>query len=216
MKKSFQLSAFGRQLILPAVSAGLLILCFPPFNLEFLAWIAIIPLFFAIEDRKPFQAFLISYIAGAFFFLGTIYWLAHVTLPGMFVVVLYLAVYFGLFGLLFVRYSLLTTHYSQLFFIPASWVTLELIRSHLFGGFGWSLLAHSQSYSLPVIQIADLTGAYGVSFLIVLVNTSIFMTIKKIRKGGALFSCLLLASCLVFVSLTYGIFRMKNAIIGGF
>ena len=62
---------------------------------------------------------------------------------------------------------------------PAVWVTLELARTHLFSGFPWALLGYSQYRSLPVIQVADLTGVYGISFLIVLVNTGIAEVISR-------------------------------------
>ena len=82
------------------LSAILLTLSFPGFNLWALAWVAFIPLFFAIEGQKPLGAFLTAYLTGFLFFLGTMYWLIHVTLPGMLIVVAYLALYFGFFGLI--------------------------------------------------------------------------------------------------------------------
>jgi len=197
------------------LSAVLLILSFPGFDFEFLAWFAIIPLLFAVEGKKPFQAFLVSWLAGILFFLGTIYWLVHVTLPGMLIVVLYLALYFGIFGSFFSYHAVRRTPYGMLFFTPALWVALEFVRSHLFGGFGWVLLGHSQSYSLPIIQIADLAGAYGVSFLIMVANTAIFLTIRDFRhRRDGSFPYLMAAVFLVFLALTYGIFRLNNVFTG--
>jgi len=203
------------------ISSILLILSFPNFNFEFLAWVAFIPLFFAIDTKTPRECFYLSCITGAIFFLGTIYWLIHVTLPGMVVVMLYLALYFGLFGLIS-SYGLsgirkfFPSHerYISLFFIPAAWVATELMRSHMFGGFGWNLLGYSQSYSLPVIQIADIAGIYGVSFMIFLVNTAIFFTIKDIRDKKITFTYLAIALFIVFISLGYGAFRVKNIFTG--
>lgn len=203
------------KIFLPVVSAILLILSFPGFDFEFLAWFAFVPLLYAIEGKKPFQAFLISYLAGVLFFLGTIYWLVHVTLPGMLIVVLYLALYFGIFGLSFACCAVRYTPYAVLFFTPALWVALELVRSRLFGGFGWALLGHSQSYFLPIIQIADLSGAYGVSFLIMIINTAVFLTLRDFRKSKeGLFPYLMAAVFLVFLALTYGIFRLNNIFTG--
>ena len=152
MKKSYKL-------LLVLGAALLLILSFPGFNMWIFAWVAFLPLFFAIEGQEPLKAFLISYLAGFIFFLGTIYWLIHVTFPGMFVVVAYLALYFGIFGLL-INYSQPLAPYFQLLSIPAAWVALEWIRAHMFTGFGWNLLGYSQSLNLPIIQIADVAGAY--------------------------------------------------------
>lgn len=139
----------------------------------------------------------------------------------MIAVVLYLAIYFGLFGLVCSYYIRSTLHalrstktYSLLVVIPAAWVALELIRSHFITGFGWNLLGYSQSFTLPVIQIADITGVYGVSFLIVLVNIAIFLTVKEIRNKDYYLKPLMIAIFVVFVVLYYGIFRIKNVFAG--
>jgi apolipoprotein N-acyltransferase len=58
---------------------------------------------------------------------------------------------------------------------------LEFIRAHLFTGFGWVMLGHSQYKNLWCIQIADTTGVYGVSFLVILVNLLLFETWRTRR-----------------------------------
>lgn len=205
---------------LPVLSACLLILSFPGFNLWLLAWIGLVPMLFAIENKKPYHAFLISYLIGALFFLGTVYWLIHVTLPGMIIVVLYLALYFGIFGLI-CNYYLQTTNdkrrttkYYLLPIIPAAWVALEFLRAHFITGFGWNLLGYSQSSILPVIQIADMTGVYGVSFLVVMVNSAIYLTIREVRKKNYHFIPLAIAAAVLFITCYYGIFRTRNIFTG--
>ena len=201
------------QIILALASAILLILSFPTFSLEFLAWVGLIPLFFVIENQKPFKAFLIAYLTGVLFFLGTVYWLIHVTLPGMIIVVLYLALYFGFFGLLASHgFSMPNTSFPV--FIPALWVVLEWLRSHFLGGFGWCLLGHSQSSNLAIIQVADITGAYGVSFLVALVNVVIFLGIKNFMKGNRALISVAIPLFLIFICVSYGIFRLKNIFTG--
>ncbi len=203
------------------LSAIFLILSFPDFNFEFLAWIGFVPLFFALEGKSPLRAFFISYLTGVLFFLGTIYWLIHVTLPGMIMVVLYLALYFGLFGVFCsycLRPSSLVSRPSKPYFllgvIPASWTALELIRSHFLTGFGWDLLGYSQSFTLPIIQIADFAGAYGVSFIIVMVNVAIFITIKEFRRKEYHLTSLMIAVLVVFAALYYGTLRVRNIFTG--
>lgn len=186
-----------------------------------LAWIIFVPLFFAIENKKPLQAFLIFYLAGVIFFMATVYWLIHVTLPGMIIVVLYLALYFGIFGI-FCSFSLrdandkrrTTRTLGLLIAIPAAWVALELLRSHFLTGFGWALLGYSQARAIPIIQIADITGAYGVSFIIVLVNVAIFMTIKDLKQRNYQLTAFMIAFFVLFASLYYGVYRMKNIFTG--
>ncbi|MFA6142184.1 MAG: apolipoprotein N-acyltransferase [Candidatus Omnitrophota bacterium] len=202
-----------KRIALIALSAFLLILSFPNFNLEFLAWFALIPLFFAVDNQKPLRAFALSYICGSLFFLGTVYWLIHVTLPGMVAVALYLALYFGLFGLI-ASYSLRLKPHHSLIFVPAAWVALELARSHFLTGFGWNLLAHSQSYTPVAIQIADIFGAYGVSFLIILVNIGIFIAIKQSQKKENALTYFMIVLFVIYLAFAYGTFRLKNIFTG--
>jgi len=161
----------AKELCLCLLSAALLIFSFPKFNLEFLAWAGFVPLFFAIRNKSKGKAFLLSYLTGIIFWLGTIYWLMHVTFPGMIVLVLYLALYFGIFGLIISAVSLL--------FIPSIWVLLEYIRSYLFTGFPWALLGYSQYLNLPAIQFADIAGVWGVSFLVMMINVTIYLVTSR-------------------------------------
>lgn len=50
--------------------------------------------------------------------------------------------------------------------VPAVWVCSEFARSMFFSGFSWELLGYTQYRNLTLIQIADLTGVYGLSFLL--------------------------------------------------
>ena len=60
-------------------------------------------------------------------------------------------------------------------FCAASWVALEMIQARLFSGFPWNLLGTSQYQMLPLLQVASVTGVYGVSFLIVWVSVSLWL-----------------------------------------
>ncbi len=199
--------------LLIMLSSILLITSFPDFNLWLFAWVGLVPLFFAVDGQKPLRAFMTAYLTGALFFLGTVYWLIHVTLPGMLAVALYLALYFGIFGLI-VSSAINRPSYLSLFTVPSVWVALEYARSHLLSGFGWNLLAHSQSDNLPMIQIADITGSYGVSYLIVMVSTAVFFTIKDVRKRNYSTFYSAIAIALVFFAAGYGTLRLNNIFTG--
>lgn len=190
-----------KDLLLCILSAGLLIFAFPNFNIWLFAWFGFVPLFFAIEGKSKAKAFLLSYITGVIFWLGTIYWLIHVTLPGLVLLVLYLALFFGFFGLIISSNLQLSTYFLVL--SPAVWVLLEYIRSHLFTGFPWALLGHSQYLNLPAIQIADITGAWGVSFLVMLVNAAIYEVTSAKKKY-------LLPILLLLITLIYGYYKLHN------
>jgi apolipoprotein N-acyltransferase len=148
------------------------------------------------------------------FWLGTIYWLIHVTLPGLILLVLYLALYFGVFGLIITSYQLPATSY-QLLLIPSTWVILEYLRSRLFTGFGWGLLGYSQYLNLSIIQIADITGVWGVSFLVMMTNTFIYGLVSGVschmhKKERILLpaTCCLLPIFLIFLTLVYGYYKL--------
>ncbi len=200
---------------LALISGILLILCFwPTANLESLAWFAFLPLFFCLQNKSKGKAFLFSYLCGIIFWFGTIYWLIHVTFVGLILLVLYSALYFGVFGFITNRCQILDTRYS-IFFIPSVWVLLEYMRSHLFTGFGWALLGYSQYLNLPIIQIANITGVWGVSFLVMMVNVLVYWILDAgylmlVKKQKPIFSIAnyILALVLLLLSLSYGFYKL--------
>jgi len=62
----------------------------------------------------------------------------------------------------------------------SAWVALEWVRGHLFTGFGWNALGVALNDNLAIIQIADITGVAGLSFLIVMVNVIAAVTLKRL------------------------------------
>ncbi len=199
--------------MLPLFSAALLTLSYPVFNFSFLAWFALIPLLIAIRGEKPLEAFFTGYITGLLFFASALYWVSYVAIIGEIVLALYLALYFGLFAvgadILLIQFPRPRIRYA--FLVSTLWVGLEYLRSHLLTGFGWALLGHTQWENLPIIQIADMTGAYGVSFLVIFTNALIASKIKKKMKGfipEPRYLALLII--MLVVAAFYGYFRMDE------
>lgn len=167
-----------KKIFLCLLSAALLILSFPNFNIWIFAWFGFLPFFFALQNISKIKAFLLSYFTGLVFWFGIIYWLIHVTFLGMVVLVGYLAFYFAIFGLLLKIFLARESKWAALF-VPCLWCVLEYCRSQLFTGFPWALLGYSQFLNLAMIQIADSTGAWGVSFLVMITNVFIYSLITK-------------------------------------
>ena len=203
-----------RNLALSALSGLLLASSFPTIDLNFVAWFGLIPLFFAINGRSVVQAFRLGFSAGIVFFAGTIYWVTnsihfygHIPLVPASLITLLLCAYCALFPALF---SAAVAHIRQIrpslvvLAAPAVWTALELVRTHLFSGFPWALLGYSQYAHLPVIQFADLTGVYGVSFLIVLVNAAIAAVIADRERYIPLAACVVVLAAV----LGYGYHRL--------
>ena len=191
------------------LSALLLTLSFSSFNLEFLAWVGFIPFFFALQGKSKGKAFLFSYITGIIFWSCTIYWLIHVTLLGLILLVLYLALYFGLFGFIFST-SELRTSTSELLFIPATWVLLEYLRGHLLTGFPWALLGYSQYQNPPVIQIADITGAWGVSFLVIMINIAVYSLFVNRYSLFVKIKNIFITILILLVAVSYGFYKLRR------
>ncbi|MDD4939005.1 MAG: apolipoprotein N-acyltransferase [Candidatus Omnitrophica bacterium] len=193
------------------LSSGMLILSFPRFNLEFLAWVGFVPVFFALKNKTLWQSFLLFFITGIVFWSGIIYWLVNVTLPGTIVLILYLALYFGVFALIIRPFTKRSAPYV-LIFIPSVWVLLEFSRSHLLTGFPWALLGYSQYLHLQVIQIADITGVWGVSFLVMAVNVAIveiaWSWLNRIQPRLRISIAFLVS--LLLLAFFYGSFRLSG------
>jgi apolipoprotein N-acyltransferase len=100
------------------------------------------------------------------------------------VLVAYLSLYPALFALLGGRWVRRFPS-AALIVLPALWVTLEWLRGHALTGFPWGLVGYALAPCLPAIQIASITGIYGVSFLVVLANLVVAMWIQRISVRSA-------------------------------
>jgi apolipoprotein N-acyltransferase len=208
----------GRDFVLLLVSAVSLVLPFHFGELWGFSFFAFIPYFFAIDNKNSGAAFRLSFLWGALFFVFLGYWLTFVNVLGFILMVLYLALYFAFFGM-WTRGFLNAPQKRVLLFVPAFWVIVEVLRGWIISGIPWALLGYSQWQNTSFIQIADITGAYGVSFVIVLVNLVLFRLLKNIlsRKkapAAGVISSKALVSVLAVVLLglsAYGIFSLKRA-----
>ncbi|MEW6683661.1 MAG: apolipoprotein N-acyltransferase [Nitrospirota bacterium] len=183
-----------RQIAAAASSGLLLTLSFPRPQLALAAWFALVPLLLAIATASRRGAFLLGWIAGATFFTGSLRWLVYTMVhyghlpewlgyPLLLLLAAYLAVYVGLFALTALILANQRT-WIRLVALPAAWTAVELTRTYLFTGLPWGALGYSQAGTLPVIQIAEFTGVYGVSYLIVFVNTALAVALAAMRPTG--------------------------------
>jgi apolipoprotein N-acyltransferase len=195
--------------LLVLLSAVLQILTFPLADWYLLCWIALAPLLVALLQAQqphslqldaspklvpasPLQGFVLGYVCGIIWFAGSCYWIysvmhqyGGVPVPAavgiLFLFCLYLALYHGFFGLLI---SLLAGKdpFSRraLLLSPVVWVAVELARTRI-TGFPWDLLGISQVDNIPLARIATVTGVYGLSFEIMVVNAA-FAAAMLVRR----------------------------------
>lgn len=149
----------------------LLFLSFPPANMGYLAWIALVPLFIFIVSGEKYLC-LNTLLIGTIFFFVQLSWLRHVTYIAWILLSLYCSGYFLLFAVC-ARYVVFKLKWPLTLTAPCLWAALEFIRSFFLSGFPWFFIGHTQYQWTPLIQIADITGVYGISFIIVMVNACI-------------------------------------------
>ena len=195
-----------------AATAILLILSFPDFEFSFLAWIALVPLMWAIVQRpSPWPALILGWAAGTAFFYGSCSWLSYsmIHYGGLSPVLAYLLVllptiavgfFTGVFALL-LALAVKKWGHLALLLAPVFWAAVEWLRLIITGQL-WNALGYSQAYHPAFIQPANWGGVYAVSFLIVTVNTAIlFVLLKRTWRALALAALtVVLVGCVNVVS----------------
>jgi apolipoprotein N-acyltransferase len=191
-----------------AVTSGLaLSAAFPRLDLEALAWIALVPLVLAVRGLRPAAAFRVGWLSGLSFYLATCYWVVHTivsytAVPAPLAVGILLlmtgalACYTGAFAA-GVRW--LEAHrLPVLWLAPALWVALEWLRGWFFIGFPWAALGYSQWRYHDLVQVAEVTGVYGLSALLVFFNMAAASVIgTRGRRLTALVPALVVLTVLV-------------------
>ncbi|MFA6472568.1 MAG: apolipoprotein N-acyltransferase [Candidatus Latescibacterota bacterium] len=183
--------------ILALTSALLMSFAFPPFGLGFLAYVALIPLIVLTEKLSLRPLFFWTWFSGVVFFSITISWIRHVTWPGMILAVLVMAVFTAL---PFVIAGFVRMVYPRLwlFSLPFTLAGLEWIRSFDQLAFPWMILGNSQTCYHWLIQFADITSAFGVSWWVAMVNVSIIFLARRRCVSRIVFLCLLFLIPLVY------------------
>jgi apolipoprotein N-acyltransferase len=211
-----------RDYLIAAVSGGLLALSFPKTGFSLLTWIAFVPLLLVTGQKSPLKAGKLGFVAGLAAYGGILYWIniavttygklpLAVSLIVYTILVAYLAGFWG-FLLYLVRWCE-QRGIPVLLSFPCLWVGLEFIRSFLFTGFPWASLGYTQYRLLPLIQMADITGVYGLSYLIAFTNVIVYLFIKAFVKneGKASYPVKGTVALLVMVilALAYGFFQLR-------
>lgn len=217
-----------RQFLLLLLGALFYTLAAPPYEWSIAGWFALAPLFLVISTQSPRSAFVSGVIYSLLFCVGMAYWV-YFSVAAYFP----LGVPFSLFSTV-LSYFLFIASYggcaavgsaalmrsaSPFFYwigVPSLWVSAEFARTSLFSGFSWELLGYTQYRHLWLIQLADLTGVYGISFLMAFASlvaaqcylalASISQPFAAVKKAPWLaIACL---SGLLAMTLSYGAFRI--------
>lgn len=173
---------YPTSVLLAILSAVLLILAFPWFELWFTAWFALVPLFYAIEREKESwtKSLFVGWTFGTLFFFGSCWWLTYAptNYGGIPAIVSYILLFgatsaagffpamcAGLFSVLLKRfgtYAILSA--------PFLWISFEFLRFWTTGNI-WNSIGYSQAFVSYIISAASIGGVFLVSFLIIGFNS---------------------------------------------
>ncbi len=203
-----------------ALLAGILFwLSGPPVGIWPLAWVALAPLIVSIWRAKHArQAAWRGYLFG-WAYLGPVWYWVGFTIVGWtsspigwlawFGLTLVLALFYAIFAAAAWFLSRRTEGKTRMFGIAALWVVMEWARTLGPVSMPWAQLSYTQYHFLPVVQIADITGAYGVSFLLILVSAAAAHFWEYGREDGGK-DPLWMAGMLAVMVCLYGTARMQQ------
>jgi len=177
-----------------AAGAGLYALALPPLDAGELAWLTLVPLLLVVRGARPRAAFAHGALFGFVAAATVTWWLVPA-----------LAAYFGanlVFAVLAMSaaYAVAVSLTCGTFAagaaallgqapwpvvaatVPALWVSIELVRGRLLGQ-PWALLGYTQHAQIGLIQIAAVTGVYGLSYLVALGDVAIAEALARLAAG---------------------------------
>ena len=180
------------QIILAIISGLMLTLSFPKPGYELLAWFALIPILFICSNQISFwKLFFLGLLTGLVHYFTLMSWVINsfsilANLPKLHVLSIFLiiSIYLSFYPAIFmiIAKKICNKTLSTIILLPVTWVSLEYIRTHCFFCFPWGLIGYTQYQNISIIQIANITGIYGVSYLVVLGNISVFLLIMALSK----------------------------------
>src|SRR5687767_15076210 len=181
---------------LAVMSSILLTLAFPDFEFWFLAWFALIPLFWAVDREKQsvVRSFVLGWLFGFCFFAATCWWLtfAPITYAGfpspvayllLFCVTAIVGIFPGIFAAIF---SVLLKRFGNVAILaaPYVWVFTELLRYWVTGN-NWNAIGYSEAFANIFLFFAGFGGVALVGFVIVMMNSALMIgfTTLQLRRA---------------------------------
>ena len=187
-------------------------LSYPTYNLNFLIWFAFSFVLYFVYSEPLYKTVFYSYFFSFIYFILTLYWLYGFWFPAPFMLFPVMAIYYSF---AFLSTGLIAKKFPKLrvLALPVSWIAMEFFKDVGFHGFHWNLVGDTQWSNPLLVQNADLFSVWGISFLILLVNsviTEVLISYRKERNLKKAFGknviLLCITSLLIVFSLVYGFF----------
>lgn len=192
---------FSLSCLLALIGGSLTGLAYLPWFSGMIAWFSYIPLLYLWLNNNAKHNMWSGFFFGIAHNLISYYWIGNnsgasenVVLFSLIAAVLYLSIYWGLAGWVFGK---IKNKKNELFLFPLLIVTMEFMRSFGPLGFPWGNLVLSQLDFLPLVQIIDITGSYGLTFIIISINVVLYSLISDFKYN--------VKNSLIFVLVLFGI-----------
>ncbi|HTN76876.1 MAG TPA: hypothetical protein VL096_16575, partial [Pirellulaceae bacterium] len=200
---------------LALVSSLLLWVALSPLGWSGLAWVAPIGWLLLIRSERltGWRPYFVLWCAGLVHWLlvlegiRTAYWALYF---GWIALAMYLACYLPAFVAL-TRFAVQRWRAPLVIAAPLVWAGLELFRGYFLTGFALALLGHTQVGFTPLIQVADLAGAYMVSIVVMCVAAGIAQALPW-QQARWQWRPLLVSTTVLAITLGYGVWRMREAL----
>ncbi|MDA8426696.1 MAG: apolipoprotein N-acyltransferase [Treponema sp.] len=172
---------------LALLSALLFSLAFPSFmslaGFAPLAFVALVPLLLALSRASFGRAVFYGVSFGVLQAMIVNFWLGTFSLVSIqFITGLFLVEY-ALFMPVLI-WTMRRLPRLGFLVVPAAWTAFDYLRSRGFLGYPWGMLGTSQYGALPLIQIASVTGVWGLTFLVTLANSALASFVLTCYRGA--------------------------------
>ncbi len=151
----------------------LLTLSFPPFPFGFLAPVALAIFIHFMQSKSPNDGFRLGYLLGLVWGAMTLFWIASSTVPGAILAIAINAIHYAIVWWIFTHFNRKSENLA-LVSLPFIWVGMEYLRFFADIRFNWMTIANTQTYYLPFIQIVEITGMLGMSFILLVITILIY------------------------------------------
>jgi apolipoprotein N-acyltransferase len=180
--------------LVAALGGWMWALCFQREPLVVAPWLALAPLFLLLRSPWPgrlaFLHGLVSWMVALSWIAPTLQTFGNIAPPLSVALTGLLSAYLAAFHVVFAWLGAPlwrrggASRWGRLLALPALWVALEWLRTHLFGGFPWNLAAYAWVDVPSALPLSAWIGAYGVSFLVLLANAGVAACVEGWREPG--------------------------------
>ncbi len=205
---------------LASMSGLALAAAFPKVDLSLLAWIAFVPLLYAIEGESPRRVFGLAWLQGFVCYVASVYWIAEtlhnftsLRIDFAIAPMLLLAGVMALFtasAFSIASYTAKTLTLPLVITVPITWTAIEWVRTYFPIGFPWNLLGYTAYRNLELIQFAEFTGVYGVSALIIFANAVVYIVALQTASRRTQALSLATLTSLMAAAFLFGSMRIRH------